>query len=211
MLFRVVLSPLLPWSGKSVSKGITATNPYVDIGSFFASQVIPELSGDMSVHPILKADCLKYLTIFRGQLPKASYQQLLPIIMRYLTSEQMVLHTYASYAIERMLSVKEDNGALRFDKEAIKPHLQKLLEGLFAVLNQDESKENEYVMKAIMRVCSVGQDGMVPFAPVIISKITAILQYVSANPKNPRFNHAMFETIAALVKSVTHTHTRSPV
>ena len=144
-LFSVFFSS--PHSGKSASKGITQTNPYVDIGAFFQSQVIPELSGPLGDQPILKADCLKYLTIFRTQLPAQSYAQLFPLIMRYLQSEHVVLHTYASYAIERMLAVKETSGALRFDKEQLKPFLQKMLEGLFAVLNHEESKENEYVMK----------------------------------------------------------------
>lgn len=188
----------------SVMKGITETNPYVDISTFFTTQVIPELSAAPgAVHDIIITDCLKYVSVFRQQLPKEYISNLMPILIKFLSNEQMVIHTYASYAIERLLSIK-DGANLRLDKEFVRPHLQKLLEGLFAVLSMDESKENEYVMKAIMRVCSVGQDAMVPFASVIIQKITAILSYVSLNPRNPKFNHSMFETIAALIKSVGH-------
>lgn len=192
--------PLLVFlfSEATAAQGITETNPYIDVHSFFSTQVIPELlAGDSA--PVITADCLKFISIFRQQLPKEYYVQLMPVLTRYLANEQMVIHTYASYAIERLLSVK-DGADLRFGKAELQPHLQKLLESLFGVLDQDESKENEYAMKAIMRVCSVGQDSMVPFASVIISKITNILAYVSANPRNPKFNHSMFESIAALIK-----------
>jgi len=201
----------------SVSKGVTATNPYIDLNSFLSNHVLSELSGDMNANPILKADCLKFLTVFRAQLPKEYFSQLMQLIMTYLSSQQVVLHTYAAYAIERLLSVKEPSATppppapgaaptvsapakLRYDKDALAPHLQKLMESLFKVLQHEESKENEYVMKAIMRCCSVGQDAMVPFASEIITRITAILSYVCQNPRNPKFNHSMFETIAALIK-----------
>ncbi len=186
----------------SASKGVVSLNPHVDVLSFFSSQVLPELSSpNIAEHPVLKADCLKFLTAFRQHLPASSYPQLFPQIVRYLASEHVVLHTYASYAIERMLNVKESStGVPRVDKEMLRPFLQPMLEGLFGALQHEESKENEYLMRAIMRVCSVGQDAMVPFAQVVINQATAILRYVSANPKNPKFNHSLFETLAALVK-----------
>ena len=196
-LFACLFSP-----ESSSTKGITETNPYIDIHNFFTTQVIPELlASDKETHAILQADCLKFVAIFRQQLPKEYYVQLMPILTRFLTHENVVVHSYASYAIERMLSVKEANGSLRFDKAALQPFLQKCLESLFTTLQtHDESKENEYLMRAVMRICSVGQDTMVPFASVIIGKVTQILSYVSQNPKNPKFNHCLFETIAALIK-----------
>src|SRR4051812_12410886 len=87
--------------GKTSTEGITETNPYVDIGAFFTSQVIPELNDDMTNNPILKADSLKYVTTFRQQLDVQAYQQFMPFIIKFLGSDEMVLHTYASYAIER--------------------------------------------------------------------------------------------------------------
>jgi exportin-2 (importin alpha re-exporter) len=190
----------------SLARGVTEINPHIDLLAFMQQNVIPELLASNSAnHDIIKADCLKFVSIFRQQLPKDYYAQLIPILTRYMASDSVVVHTYAAYAVERLLSVK-DGSELRFNKSSLQPHLQKLLEGLFAVLDHAESKENEYVMRAIMRVCSVGQDTMVSFAEVIIGKITAILGYVSQNPRNPKFNHSMFETIAALVKYLCKTN-----
>ena len=174
----------------SLARGVTEINPHIDLLAFLQENVIPELlAADNANHDVIKADCLKFVSVFRQQLPKDYYGQLIPILTKYMASNSVVVHTYAAYAVERLLSVK-DGTDLRFNKAALQPHLQKLLEGLFAVLNHEESKENEYVMRAIMRVCSVGQETMVPFAEVIIGKITAILGYVSQNPRNPKYNHS---------------------
>jgi exportin-2 (importin alpha re-exporter) len=66
----------------------------------------------------------------------------------------------------------------------------------------DDSKENEYVMKAIMRVTSVAQETILPFVGVIITKATKILEAVAQNPKVPIFNHYVFETLASLIKHI---------
>ena len=106
------------------------------------------------------------------------------------------MHTYAASAVERLLSVN------RLDSKAITPMLQPLLEALFNVLTLEESKENEYVIRAIMRTCAVGQAAMAPFASVLITKVVTILGQVAENPRNPKFNHYLFETLACLVHHV---------
>jgi len=131
-------------------------------------------------------------------LPVDSYPNLLSLVCRYLSSSEYVVHTYAASAIERLLCVK-DNGVSRLDSKLLAPILEPLLVALFQTLQSEESKENEYVIKAIMRTCSVGQASMAPFASTLIQKITGILAWVSENPRNPRFNHYLFETLACLI------------
>mgnify|MGYP001097902349 CR=1 FL=1 len=55
---------------KTEKKGVTKTNPYVNIMDFFTSQVLPELENkNIKEMPILKADCIKFVSMFRNQLP----------------------------------------------------------------------------------------------------------------------------------------------
>jgi len=54
-------------------------------------------------------------------------------------------------------------------------------------------------MKAITRVCAVAKETVGPLAGEIIKNITEILKAVSKNPRNPQFNHALFETLSCLI------------
>ena len=53
---------------------------------------------------------------------------------------------------------------LRFGAAQLTPLLQPLLTSLFGVLKTDASKENAYVMRAVMRVTVVAAEGMAPYA-----------------------------------------------
>lgn len=189
--------------GSTKKEGVTKTNTYINIIDFFGTQVLPELqSPDTNAMPVLKADCLKFISTFRNQLPTEAFPVLMPIVARYLSCDDFVLHTYAAHALERLMSVKDESGKPRFGRQQLQPLIQTLLEGLFKVLEHEESRENEYVMKTVMRICAVAEEDMAPLASVIIQKVTAILSYVSQNPKNPRFNHYLFETLSCLIRYV---------
>ena len=63
--------------GKSDAKGVTATNELVSIGDFFAGHIVPELQAAPGrAHDVLQADALKFLTAFRGQIPKPTARAL---------------------------------------------------------------------------------------------------------------------------------------
>jgi exportin-2 (importin alpha re-exporter) len=80
------------------------------------------------------------------------------------------------------------------------PISTQLLTGLFTVLTQPGSYENEYVMKAIMRSFSTLQEASMPFMGVALPRLTEILQQVSKNPSKPHFNHYLFETLSLAIK-----------
>lgn len=71
-----------------------------------ALQVIPELQAGPNSQPILQADALKFVTIFRSQLPKASLLAIFPQLVALLKSESNVVHSYAAILIERLLASK---------------------------------------------------------------------------------------------------------
>lgn len=87
----------------------------------------------------------------RSLLPKETCIALFPCLIALLGSEFNVVHSYAALAIERLLSLKE-KGRLRFSPSDLSSFLQPLLERLFSGFKLPESSENEYLMKAVMRV-----------------------------------------------------------
>lgn len=64
------------------------------------------------------------------------------------------------------------------------------------------SEQNEYVMKAIMRVTEGLKEKVVPYAGGLLSQLIAKLKLVAKNPTKPHHVHFLFESLAVLVKSV---------
>ena len=200
--------------GGTSKLGATQTNTLVDLLDFYVKHVAPELAAAASrtpPHPVLVADAVKFVTVFSVQLPRATYETVLPQLIALLASPNLVVHTYAAAAIERMLTVREAPtvGALagtlgerRIGTQMLSPMLQPLLTSLFSILQRQGSEENAHVMRAIMRVAVVAEGAMAPYVTVCVEALKSILGRVCANPSNPTFNHFLFETVAALVKYI---------
>jgi len=84
----------------------------------------------------------------------------------------------------------------------LKPFLNNLFTGLFSIIDNTELNENEYVMKCIMRALNVAKDDLMDVVQVVLEKMTTALAKVAKNPKNPQYNHYLFESIAVLVRAV---------
>ncbi|BAT87834.1 hypothetical protein LR48_Vigan09g163900 [Vigna angularis] len=172
----------------------------VDVQSFFESVIVPELqSPDVNGYPMLKAGALKFFTMFRNQISKSVALKFFPDLVRFLASESNVVHSYAASCIEKLLLVKDEMGEPRYTSADINPIFPLLMNNLFSALKHQESEENQYVMKCIMRVLGVA-DLSVDVSRVCIEGLTFILGEVCRNPKNPVFNHYIFESVAILVK-----------
>lgn len=192
---------------QSAAQGVSATNPNINVMDIFTAHVLPELQqADIEDRPIVKADSIKFASTFRNQFPIETTRALMPLLVNHLVSQQVVVHTYAASCVERFLftKVKDAAGASqpKFPRAELQPFLQNLLTALFAVIDNTANPENEYVMKAVMRVLSVAETDVIPVTAIVLEKLTGALGRVCANPRNPRFNHFLFESIAVLVKSV---------
>ena len=130
-------------------------------------------------------------------------------MVAHLGSKEYVVRSYAASCIERMLASKnlDANGKQttdRYTKTDIQPFLRPLIVGLFGALVQGmggtDKWENEYVMKAITRVSGVAKGDMAPYLSDVIGQLNTVLSAVCGNPRNPSFNHYMFETVASLIK-----------
>jgi exportin-2 (importin alpha re-exporter) len=186
----------------TLNHGAGTLNPDIHILTIFQTHVLPEIH-DTSINenPIVKADAIKLICTLRSHFPMEFLLELLPHLTRYLTSEYIVIQTYAALCIEKFLTVKDENNQTRLTKEAILPILNALFSALFPVLENEELPENDYVMKCIMRLLTVAGVEIKPVTELVLHHLTISLERVCKNPANPFFNHYLFECIALLVRS----------
>ncbi|XP_006839263.1 PREDICTED: exportin-2 isoform X2 [Chrysochloris asiatica] len=181
--------------------GITQANELVNLTEFFVNHILPDLkSANVNEFPVLKADGIKYIMIFRNQVPKEHILVSIPLLINHLQAESVVVHTYAAHALERLFTMRGPNNAALFTAAEIAPFVEILLTNLFKALTLPGSSENEYIMKAIMRSFSLLQEAIIPYIPTIITQLTQKLLAVSKNPSKPHFNHYMFEAICLSIR-----------
>lgn len=191
----------------TVATGASEINPLIDVLGIFSTHVLPEIH-DTNVNgssaPIIKADALKLICVFRSQFDAPFMLSLLEHVLRYLTAKNVVIQTYAVLCIERFLSVKDKNGAVaqpRINKQALAPFFQPLFGGLFNALVNPSLGENEYVMKCIMRALLVVGSDITPVTELVVQHLTSALEKACKNPVNPHYNHYLFESLALLIRA----------
>jgi exportin-2 (importin alpha re-exporter) len=82
---------------ESAQHGVSQVNDGVNIMEFFSSQILTELQvSDMSVRPMVKATCIKFVSIFRNQFTTEQFGLLIPLLISHLGSNDVVVHTYAA-------------------------------------------------------------------------------------------------------------------
>lgn len=193
-------------SSSSVT-GAGDLNPNVNILSIFESHVLPEVQDNsVDARPIVKADAIKLICIFRSHLQVNFLVGLLPHIIRHLHSKYVVIQTYAALCIERFLTVKYRDpvsGAMKqgITKDHLSPFFQQLFTGLFTVLDNPDLSENDHVMKCIMRMLLLVDKEIGSITQLVLSHLTKALERVCKNPINPYYNHYLFESLAVLIKS----------
>ena len=191
----------------SSAMGAAELNPYVNIQEIFANHVLPEVRDpDVNSSPIVKANATKLVCVFRAHLDAAFMLDLLPHLIRLLSSSQVVVATYAATCIDKFLAVKDKDASgkktvPRIQRNAVLPHLNDLLIGLVRVMDNPDIPENDYVMKCIMRVLALVESDVSPVLEPLLLHFTTTLERVCKNPANPHFNHYLFECLAVLVRS----------
>ena len=207
----IYLVTSLAQKGSTAKLGTTKSNELVNLVEFFTGHVLPELSGPNLDHlPVLKADSLRYVVTFRNQLGKDLLLQALPHVIKLLKSKSQVVHTYAAHTIERILMIKTEKSTPLIAQTDILPHAEILLNNLFFAMSFPGSEENEYVMKALMRVLSLGQDGFLQYMPTLVNGLREKLLTVCKNPSKPHFNHYLFEALSLCIR-ITCAQNRSAV
>jgi exportin-2 (importin alpha re-exporter) len=121
-------------------------------------------------------------------------------LIESLKNNNRIIHTYSAWSIERILFLKEENNTQKYTKSDISSLSGDLLSNIFIALGYNESKENEYLMKLLMRLTSVLQEDMKKYLGKYLNILTKILYQVCGNPSNPSFNHYIFESYATVIK-----------
>lgn len=198
----IYLVTTLASKGATQKHGVTQASSLVPLPQFLQSDILPELERpNVNEMPVLKADALKFLMTFRTVLgPQVTAA--IPLIIRHLESESYVVHSYAACTLEKILIMKDSSGNPLISQNMLAPHAQSIVVGLFTALSKQNSGENEYIMKAIMRSFNTLNEHTMPFMAVALPKLTEILTMVAKNPSKPHFNHFLFETIALSIKIV---------
>ncbi|KAF2154591.1 Cse1-domain-containing protein [Myriangium duriaei CBS 260.36] len=187
----------------TTAKGVLATNTHVNVLDFFQNNIASDLT-DNNAHPLLKVDAIKYLYIFRSQLTKGQWQAAFPLLVNHLSSSNYVVYTYAAIAVERVLFMTDDQRQPFISRETVTPLAKELLQHLFLLITKDvkpeKIQENEFLMKAVMRVLIVIRDGVVPIMDTVLKNLINITKVIRHNPSNPRFYYYHFESLGALIR-----------
>uniref|UniRef100_UPI0035900396 exportin-2 n=1 Tax=Myxine glutinosa TaxID=7769 RepID=UPI0035900396 len=181
--------------------GITQANELVNLTDFFVANILPDIrSPNVNQFPVLKADAIKYVMIFRSQLPKEQLVSALPLLIAHLEAESAVVQTYAAHALERIFMLRVAKSTPVMAVADVLPFMEPLFTNLLKVLTMPCSSENEYVMKALMRSISLLQEAAVPVIPSLLLQLAHKLRVVSKNPSKPHFNHYLFECLCLAVR-----------
>lgn len=208
-------------------QGCTELNDRVDVGRVFSQFVVPILSAAPSAAEkegpetgIMQAAALKFLHVFRAQLPVDAFPSLVAQLCRFLQSKYAVVYSYAAIVLERMLVLKESApvaltgaGGAQGGPGTVPPplpkriyspdsYLQPILAALFGTLTKHQEEENIYLMRCCRRVCACATPSLlVPLGHQCIEALSVILMKVCKNPSQPVFSHELFETFGVLLKS----------
>ena len=66
----------------------------------------------MDTLPVIRADAIKYIMIFRSILPRDVVVSCLPKFAVHLAAKSHVVHSYAACAIEKVLAMRDSKNQL---------------------------------------------------------------------------------------------------
>ncbi|EGG14652.1 hypothetical protein DFA_10910 [Cavenderia fasciculata] len=181
--------------------GTATANALVPIVQFFETEIVPEITNAATTNPILLADCLKFITIFRTQLP--NFEAITKLVAPCLTNPNYVIHTYAATCIDRLLTVRDPTTKQpRLSVAFVLQNVGDFLRLLIGVLGFPESRQNERVMRTVVRIVLmlIGKIDL-QLTVDLLQKFTSIVVAEADNPTNHTFNHYCFEAIGSLLKS----------
>eukprot|EP00948_MAST-09A_sp_MAST-9A-sp1_P002613 g2613.t1 len=210
-------------------QGASRLSEHFDMGAFYENLVHKNLVAlanldwrkanqldSLGSHELLLATTVKFAVTFRSFLTPNHLSTLFSACHCLLyQAKQHVLLTYAAGAIERILAMKPIKGAngqlmgSTFGKAEIAQSgkLNSLLEKLFKLVMDDAMSASalESLMRCAMRVIARADNLIDDKVAIVIFDIlcaeTGVLMKACKNPANPRLNHYLFETAAAVLKN----------
>lgn len=206
----------------TIALGATRVNTFTDVSGFMKQYILPELNmPELEQRPLVKGACFKFILNFRNTFSPEELTLLLPICVRYMSSNNIFVHSYAAHTCDRILSLRQPvdstvastpaQSVPKLPLTALTPLIKDLLSTLLGRMASPSYMENEFLMRCVMRVCIVGKEELNSILNDLFGALTGLVKKVCDNPRNPHFNHYMFESIAALTTGVTTTNPQSIV
>jgi len=131
--------------------------------SYIEQLVIPELQEqDIDNLQLLKATCIKFVYMFRNQIPEQHTQTFLGLFSGFLGSSSVVNQSYAAACIEKLILKKNATGQPVLTSDNIDGNiLMGLLSNLCNLLND---QKNLYAMRSLYRVVQLSKDKVLQFS-----------------------------------------------
>ncbi|VDN18647.1 unnamed protein product [Gongylonema pulchrum] len=138
---------------------------------------------DVNALPILKADALKYVVVFRNQLQP----------------EQLIEIVNASPKYANCLSFSKLKILINRENVPVGP----LIVALFACFEaSSRARNSHYLMKALMRCFNIIDVETAKSSGQIVDKLATMIAVAVKNPVDPVHLHYVFESLCVLIKQV---------
>lgn len=175
-----------------------------DVSDFFQRQLMNDLDLNGKQHAIVKVDALRYIVAFRASLNKQLLLSLVPRVIGLLSSTNFCLYSYAAVCLEKIVMMSREKNATVTQTD-LQPFFDAAVAALLSRVDHEQSgvvqlHDNEQVIRALLCTLLVMRDHCAKYAPVVLQKLHAVLQRLSQNPANPKYNHTLFECISVLIK-----------
>ena len=123
--------------------------------------------------------------------------------MTFLTNESLVVRTYSSSAIEKLLAMRDlDTKKLIFTQEAIKPLLEDLLKQLNILISESEGLHN-YALMSLFRVVSIAKEDFAPFAEGFSDAMINFINKAFKDSYTSAYSiYILFETLGYVIDTI---------
>ena len=189
----------------SVKRGATKISVNDELlRTYFEKIIVPELDSEKAnSSPILTSQAIKFLVIYRNFIPKDWMIDILQKLMTFLTNESLVVRTYSSSAIEKLLAMRDlDTKKLIFTQEAIKPLLEDLLKQLNILISESEGLHN-YALMSLFRVVSIAKEDFAPFAEGFSDAMINFINKAFKDSYTSAYSiYILFETLGYVIDTI---------
>ncbi|KRZ04997.1 Exportin-2, partial [Trichinella zimbabwensis] len=215
LLVQYSEDPAENWSRKSVAinlllaiccRGTTqkaTINPILNVNEFFLTQLKLVLESALG-NTLLKADILKFLILFRTEIPKETFVNVLPTVRSLLCHNCAVLRIYSAILLEKLLIGKRQfktcGPVAILELSDVTGSYRIIFENLLKALEMPDTTRCEYMMRCFMRlmetVFNLGANAVRPYFTAIAMQIYSLI----ATPGPPMFNHLLCESMCLLIR-----------
>lgn len=179
--------------------------PEETLFSYIQQLVIPELQEqDINNLPVLKSTCLKFVYMFRNQVPEEHTQNFIHMFCGFLLSGSPVNQSYAAACIEKLLikRSKQGDAPLLTNENMDQNLLMGLLTNLCNLLN---AKCDLYAIRTLFRVVQLSKQKVETYAAELSNVLTKFIHDIAQEKEtiSPNYVYILFETTALTLKYIT--------